>query len=496
MPMLNKYQKIEDIFNNYTSSGFSEKQAFIKCLDFTPYQRKEDGIDSPQDYKLELISEENSTFMNKKLFEILEDELTSTNNDSGKASLYRTTDYTDGVNNTGKSRFFVLIQDNGSHKQGLYHKAEDETITYIPSGSSLSNEAVLNKFGEDANGKPTYNGNPIDTTIAQRDVYDGLDSTDNTISLAASQGKVLDDKITTVDNKVTTVDNKVTTVDNKVTTLSGNTYTKTEADNKFATKTSQLDITPKATDPSAMDDGSPLKEGANYYNTTDKSIKTYVGGVWEETKGGSGNTGSVFDSDNVPVGSVICNTTEIMKPIRMAVTNDDWNTTIDITKPTTTPSCKGLRPFFMKSPCGLGVLWVHLYANYDSYRLNEPSSPDMAGGVVGNWTTGSDTTIKYKIFGMVAGAKIELFVACCDASGSVKYKLNSGTEQTISHSNTCNNGSTNASKIIDMGEGDVLEIYDYVASNPGGKSNPLCDVGFYINADYLFETVTTSSEKE
>ena len=55
------------------------------------------------------------------------------------------------------------------------------------------NKPTLNKFGEDANGLPTYNGVNVDTTIAQRDVYDGLDSTDNTISLAANNGKFLRD---------------------------------------------------------------------------------------------------------------------------------------------------------------------------------------------------------------------------------------------------------------------------------------------------------------
>ena len=55
------------------------------------------------------------------------------------------------------------------------------------------NKVTLNKFGEDGSGLPTYNGLSVDTTIAQRDVYDGLDSTDNTISLSANNGKVLKD---------------------------------------------------------------------------------------------------------------------------------------------------------------------------------------------------------------------------------------------------------------------------------------------------------------
>jgi hypothetical protein len=56
------------------------------------------------------------------------------------------------------------------------------------------NPTVLDKFGEDVDGLPTYNGNTVDTVIAQRDVYDGLDSTDNTISLAANNGKILFDQ--------------------------------------------------------------------------------------------------------------------------------------------------------------------------------------------------------------------------------------------------------------------------------------------------------------
>jgi hypothetical protein len=63
---------------------------------------------------------------------------------------------------------------------------------------SHSNSTILDKFGEDANGEPTYNGNAIDTTIAQRDVYNGLDSTDTSISLSAAQGKVLNDSIAAI----------------------------------------------------------------------------------------------------------------------------------------------------------------------------------------------------------------------------------------------------------------------------------------------------------
>ena len=56
-----------------------------------------------------------------------------------------------------------------------------------------ANKTVLDNFGEDANQNPTYNGNTVDTIVAQRDVYDGLDSTNTTVSLSAAQGKVLKD---------------------------------------------------------------------------------------------------------------------------------------------------------------------------------------------------------------------------------------------------------------------------------------------------------------
>ena len=57
------------------------------------------------------------------------------------------------------------------------------------------NKTTLDSFGENVNGLPTYNGVKVDTTVAQRDVYDGLDSTDNTISLSANNGKTLFDEL-------------------------------------------------------------------------------------------------------------------------------------------------------------------------------------------------------------------------------------------------------------------------------------------------------------
>ena len=56
-----------------------------------------------------------------------------------------------------------------------------------------ANKSTLDNFGEDGGGLPTYNGVTVDTTIAQRDVYDGFDSLDNTISLSANRGKLLRD---------------------------------------------------------------------------------------------------------------------------------------------------------------------------------------------------------------------------------------------------------------------------------------------------------------
>jgi len=71
--------------------------------------------------------------------------------------------------------------------------ASPEVTNNTNARHSHLNKPTLDKFGEDVGGLPTYNGVKVDTTIAQRDVYDGLDSTDNTISLSANNGKVLKD---------------------------------------------------------------------------------------------------------------------------------------------------------------------------------------------------------------------------------------------------------------------------------------------------------------
>ena len=93
----------------------------------------------------------------------------------------------------GNIKSSAFIKDGGTVDQILL--ADGTVTSYLGLGlHTHANKTVLDNFGEDVNGLPTYNGNAVDTTIAQRDVYDGLDSTDNTISLAASQGKVLKDE--------------------------------------------------------------------------------------------------------------------------------------------------------------------------------------------------------------------------------------------------------------------------------------------------------------
>jgi hypothetical protein len=57
-----------------------------------------------------------------------------------------------------------------------------------------ANKTVLDSFGEDENQQPTYNGNTVDTVVAQRDVYNRLDSTSTTVSLSAAAGKFLRDE--------------------------------------------------------------------------------------------------------------------------------------------------------------------------------------------------------------------------------------------------------------------------------------------------------------
>jgi len=70
---------------------------------------------------------------------------------------------------------------------------QNEVTNNSDARHSHLNKPTLDNFGENVNGLPTYNGVKVDTTIAQRDVYDGLNSTDNTISLAANRGKELKD---------------------------------------------------------------------------------------------------------------------------------------------------------------------------------------------------------------------------------------------------------------------------------------------------------------
>jgi len=93
------------------------------------------------------------------------------------------------------------LKSDATHNHNLNDLSEKDydSLDNKPDLSDLhnhTNKTVLDKFGEDSDGKPTYNGNAVDTVVPQRDVYDGLDSDDNTISLSAKQGKVLNTKIT------------------------------------------------------------------------------------------------------------------------------------------------------------------------------------------------------------------------------------------------------------------------------------------------------------
>ena len=118
----------------------------------------------------------------------------------------------DGAASVGgfSAGFQVLVDDDLASNPVLTYQFEDGTgykqpftydATAIQAEVTLNttdrhthaNKTTLDKFGENGSGLPTYNGLDVDTTIAQRDVYDGLDSTDNTISLSANNGKVLKD---------------------------------------------------------------------------------------------------------------------------------------------------------------------------------------------------------------------------------------------------------------------------------------------------------------
>jgi hypothetical protein len=79
-----------------------------------------------------------------------------------------------------------------------------------------TNKSVLDNFGQDAEGSPTFNGVKVDTTIAQRDVYDGLDSNDNTTSLSAKQGRILNEKTNTQQGQINANNDKVSNVDHPI----------------------------------------------------------------------------------------------------------------------------------------------------------------------------------------------------------------------------------------------------------------------------------------
>jgi len=95
-----------------------------------------------------------------------------------------------------------------------------------------SNESVLDNFGEDANQQPTYNGNTVDTIVAQRDVYDGLDSMSTTVSLSAAQGKILKDVQVNQQAEIVLNNAKVGITAEQATDISDNTLAKHEHLNK------------------------------------------------------------------------------------------------------------------------------------------------------------------------------------------------------------------------------------------------------------------------
>ena len=104
-----------------------------------------------------------------------------------------TLDFSKNATFAGNVTADSFIKDSATSDDVLLGDGTTTSLSGISDGHAHTNKVTLDKFGEDVNGKPTYNGNVVDTTIAQRDVYDGLDSTDNTISLSASQGKALKD---------------------------------------------------------------------------------------------------------------------------------------------------------------------------------------------------------------------------------------------------------------------------------------------------------------
>ena len=79
---------------------------------------------------------------------------------------------------------------------------EDGRLLYDGRGLEFSNRQVLLNHGEDSDGNPTYNGVKVDTTIAQRDVLDVLDSFNTAVSLSANMGRVLKNSIPTNNSQI------------------------------------------------------------------------------------------------------------------------------------------------------------------------------------------------------------------------------------------------------------------------------------------------------
>jgi len=63
------------------------------------------------------------------------------------------------------------IGDGGYTEKNFTSELNNKVLSNDSAKHTHNNKSTIDKFGEDANGLPTFNGNSIDTTIAQRDVY-------------------------------------------------------------------------------------------------------------------------------------------------------------------------------------------------------------------------------------------------------------------------------------------------------------------------------------
>lgn len=166
-----------------------------------------------------------------------------------------------------------------------------------------TNKTVIDKFGEDVGGLPTYNGNVVDTTIAQRDVYDGLDSIDNTISLSANQGKVLKDaqdlntgKLSTIENNATADQSDAeikTAYENNANTNEFTDAEKTKLGNQSGTNTGDQDISGIGTNATA------ITTKVTKITSVDNNVPRFNGATGDI----QGSSVNVLDNGNVGIGA-------------------------------------------------------------------------------------------------------------------------------------------------------------------------------------------------